>query len=165
MTDGITGGLALYLYSQASIEFRKISFAVMLYFVATDLIFHHFIQEFRDLNRWAIFLVYMLINATILIRLDYLKSHMAIKTVISLHILWNIAVAIYLVSTTDNHIVYNMNYSIALSFAVLSLIYMLVITDGLRNYIKSRNINYHHRNNFMRMLCHRSSIFQSWYKV
>jgi len=151
MADGIIILFALYFYSQAGIEFKKIAFTVLLYFVVSDVTYHYFFLEFRLQNKWPLYLMYNVINVTILFRLDYLKSHNAIKMLISLNILLNIVQAFYFITTTDSHFVYNMYKYIAIPIAILALIYMGLLRDGAKYLsIKSYNNAY-----LARVLCNR----------
>jgi len=151
MADGIIILFALYFYSQAAIEFKKIAFTVLLYFVISDITYHYFFLEFRLANKWPLYLMYNLINIGILFRLDYLKSHNVIKMLISLNILLNIVQAFYFITTTDSNFVYNMYKYLAVPIAICASIYMGLLRDGAKYLsIKTYNNGY-----IARVLCGR----------
>jgi len=164
MTDGIIIVIALILFSQAKKEYRKIAFTVLFFYVLSDVLYHYFFLDFRKANNWALYIFYNIINASILLKLDYLKSHNAIKLLIVANIMLNIPMSLYFVTNEQFKYMYNVYYYPALVIAILCLIYMGLISE-LGNYIKSRSIFIDNSNPFVAFLCRRTNIFKLGHQI
>ena len=148
------------LFFFARDEFKNISFFVLAYFVLSDALYHYFFLGLREANLWPLYLFYNVINVTILIFLDYYKSHQAIKFIIAANLLLNIIQSVYFITETKTSFVYNTYYWISLMLAVFALFYMSMLTKwkGFVNYLSSRSCLYSAWR-LRDILCNRNGVF------
>ena len=79
--DGLCILLAMFLFYKVEEGYRDIAFFVLCFFVVSDVFYHYFFLDIRNApgNGWIIFLIYNIINVSIIMKI----KNMASSTVIS----------------------------------------------------------------------------------
>jgi len=153
--DGVFILLAFYLYQKATLDYKNIALVVFLWFLVSDVVYHHAFLGFRAENNWAIYQFYNMINIAVILFLANNKSHMVIIVLIIANILLNIVASYYFISDLMPISVYNSYPYFAKTIAFLALIYMWMLGHG----VKFLDSDDHNRSYLINLLRIRYGVF------
>jgi len=134
MFDGICILLALFLYHKAETGYRNIAFFVLCFFVVSDVVYNYFLLDLRYQpgHGWIIFMLYSFVNCWIIYKLWRLSSPISIRCVLATNVLLNIVASNYFTSNTIPDLVYTMYEYPAGLLMISCLIFLWMVSYGIR---------------------------------
>lgn len=132
MFDGICILIALFLFYKVEEGYRDIAFFVLCFFVVSDITYHYFFLDFRSANNWVIYLLYNIINVSIMVKIHKMMSPLFILLVLGVNVLLNIVASYFFISNLVPELVYTIYPYPAGLLMLLSLFYLWMVGYGIR---------------------------------
>ena len=124
----------MFLFYKVEEGYRDIAFFVLCFFVVSDAVAHHFFLDIRSAkgNGWIIFVLYNIINVSIIWKLWVLKSPLFIRHVLVANVALNIVVSYYFISNSVSKLVYTLYEYPAAILMALCLFFLWMAGYGNR---------------------------------